>query len=89
MGQPGWACLVPFYNQYVLTVALKKPILWFILLFVPLANVVIGFMLLWEMIKCFGKGGGFFVATLFFAYVTIPILAFGSATFTPPAAPAA
>jgi hypothetical protein len=90
MGKPGWNAIVPIYNYYVLTQALNKPILWFILMLVPGVNSIVGLILMWELIKCFGKGAGFFVATLFFGVVTIPMLAFGSATFTPPpAAPAA
>ncbi|MBI5545957.1 MAG: signal peptidase I [Deltaproteobacteria bacterium] len=88
MGQPGWAVLVPFYNYYVLTQALNKPILWFVLMLIPGVNSIVGLILGWETIKAFGKGAGFFVATLFFGFITIPMLAFGSATFTPPAAPA-
>jgi hypothetical protein len=89
MGQPGWAAIVPIYNYYVFTLALNKPILWFILMLIPGVNSIVGLILLWEMIKAFGKSGGFFVATLFFGYVTIPMLAFGDAQFTqPPPAPA-
>lgn len=90
MGQPGWACLVPIYNYYVLTLALNKPILWFILMLIPGVNSIVGLILLWELNKAFGKGTGFFIATLFFAPITMSILAFGDATFTaPPPAPAA
>ncbi len=91
MGQPGWAGIIPIYNLYVLTQALNKPILWFILTLIPGVNGIVMLILGWELIKCFGKGAGFFVATLFFFPIMIAILAFGSATFTPPpaAAPAA
>ena len=86
MGKPGWVTLVPIYNTYVLVQALNKPMWWFIvaILFSPFMLVV-----LWELCKAFGKGGGFFVATLFVGFITMPMLAFGSATFTaPPPAPA-
>jgi hypothetical protein len=87
MGKPGWNAIIPIYSTYVLVQALNKPMWWFIvaILFSPFSIVI-----LWELCKAFGKGTGFFVATLFFGIITMPMLAFGSATFTaPPAAPAA
>jgi len=90
MGQPGWAAIVPIYNYYVLTQALNKPILWFILMLVPGVNSIVGLILMWELVKCFGKSAGFFVGCLLLSPIFLPMLAFSDATFTaPPPAPAA
>jgi len=88
MGKPGWAAIVPFYNYFVLTEALKKPIIYFIGMLIPFVNMIVSLILMWELVKSFGKGAGFFVATLFFGFITLPMLAFGDATFTPPPDPA-
>ena len=40
-GQPGWACIIPIYNIYVLTQVAGKPGWWVILYFVPIVSIVI------------------------------------------------
>ena len=81
-GQPGWAALVPFYNHYLLVTEIcKKEILWFILGFVPIANIVAAWVISQALAKKFGRSeafgmGLFFLAPLFFA-----ILAFGKARY--------
>ena len=40
--QPGWACLIPFYNIYVLLKIVGRPGWWLILFLIPFVNIVCG-----------------------------------------------
>ena len=39
--QPGWASIIPIFNFYILLKIIGKPSWWLILLFIPVANVII------------------------------------------------
>ncbi|MCB6971875.1 DUF5684 domain-containing protein [Butyricimonas synergistica] len=52
-----------------------------IIIFVPIANLVFSIIMLHEFLAKFGKGVGFTIATIFFGFITLPMLAFGDATF--------
>ena len=80
-GQPGWACLVPIYNLYILTKIADKEIIWFILYFVPLVNLIPAFMIPIAVAEKFGKGIGFALGLIFFPYIFYPMLGFGSAEY--------
>lgn len=84
-GQPGWASIIPFYNVYVMLTIVGKPGWWLLLFFIPIVNIVISIIVTIELSKCFGKGGGFVVGLILLPIVFLPILAFGSAKYTPPA----
>ncbi|MBR6451234.1 MAG: hypothetical protein IKS87_00890, partial [Lachnospiraceae bacterium] len=64
-GEPGWKCLIPIYSAFI-----EFKLFWggsgwaFLLLLIPLVNIVICFMFYWRLCKSFGKGGGFFVLML-------------------------
>jgi uncharacterized membrane protein YhaH (DUF805 family) len=90
-GQPGWACIVPIYNLYVLTQVAGKEWWWVLLCFIPLVNVIAFIMISLGVAKNFGKGADFAVGLFLLAIVFYPILGFGSAVYNPgaPAAPAA
>lgn len=80
-GEPGWACLVPFYNTYVLfKIAMGNGWL-FLLMLVPIVNVVMEIMLLFKLAKAYGKGVGFGFGLLFLSPIFLLILAFGSAEY--------
>ena len=80
-GQPGWACIVPIYNIIVLLRIAGKPGWWFILLLIPIVNIVIGILAALGIAQNFGKGGGFAVGLILLPIIFYPILAFGSATY--------
>ena len=80
-GQPGWACLVPIYNLYVLTQIAKKPGWWVLLCLIPIVNYVILIMIYHGVSVSFGKGVGFTVGMIFLPFVFIPILGFGDAQY--------
>jgi hypothetical protein len=85
-GQPGWASIIPIYNTIVLLQIVGRPIWWFILLLIPFVNFIIAIIVLIDFAKSFGKGTGWAILSIFFGFITYPILAFGSDTYQGPAA---
>jgi len=83
-GIPGWKCLIPFYNIYVLLETLSKPGLWLILMFIPLVNIVVGVIITIELAKVFGKSGWFAAGLIFLPMIFYPILGFGDAEYSNP-----
>jgi hypothetical protein len=82
-GQPGWAAIIPIYNLYVMLTIVGKPWWWLLLFFIPIVNLVMGILVTIELAARFGKGGGFVVGLILLPMIFLPILAFGSATYTP------
>jgi len=86
-GQPGWACLIPFYNAYILLKIAGKPGWWLILLFIPLVNLVITIVYSVALAERFGKGAGFGIGLVFLGIIFFPILAWGEAKYLGPTGP--
>jgi hypothetical protein len=80
-GQPGWAAIIPIYNVIILLQIVNRPIWWIILLFIPIVNVVMGFVLAFDLAKSFGKGTGFALGLVFLSLIFYAILAFGDAEY--------
>ncbi len=80
-GRPGWNCIVPIYNYYVLLEIVGRPPLWVILLFIPIVNIVIYIIVTIDLAKVFGKGGGFAAGLIFLPMIFYPILGFGDAEY--------
>jgi hypothetical protein len=85
-GQPGWGCLIPIYNIYLMCKIAGRPGWWVILMLIPLVNFIIAIILLVDIAKSFGKGVGFALGLLFLGIIFWPILGFGSAQYQGPAA---
>ena len=81
-GEPGWSCLVPFYNVWVWIRMARKPQWWFLLCLVPFVNIVVAFMLNNAVARNFGKSTGFGVGISLLGFIFIPILAWGDAEFS-------
>jgi hypothetical protein len=64
-GQPGWACIIPIYNIYVMTKIAGRPGWWVLLFFVPIANFIVAIVLSIDIAKSFGQGAVFGVLLLF------------------------
>ena len=80
-GKPGWAAIVPFYNIYVM-----YEITWgsgwrFLMLLIPLYNIILAIQTQVKLAKAFGKSGGFAVGLIFLPYVFDPILAFDRSAY--------
>lgn len=78
-GAPGWAAIIPIYNYYVMVKMAGKEGWWVILLFIPLVNLVVVFIVMIEIAKNFGKSTGFGVGMVLLSVVFWPILGFGDA----------
>ena len=75
-GQPGWGCIIPIYNIYLMTKIAAKPAWWVIMFFIPLVNIVFAIMLYNEIAKKFGQGIGFTIGLILLPFVFFPILAY-------------
>ncbi len=76
-GHKGWETIIPFYNLYIFTKIIQKPIWWFLLLFFPFINVFVYMLMLVELVKGFNKNGlleQFLAVVVPFIY--FPILGF-------------
>ena len=96
-GEEGWKAIIPFYNTWVFAkLVANNNVLVFILCcgsfiaFIPvigwilsLAGLVGAVMLDLGLAKVFGKETWFGVLMIFFPYVMVPIIAFGSAVYDP------
>lgn len=80
-GEPGWACIIPIYNMYVLLKIAGRPGWWLLLLFIPIVNIVINAIVDIDVARNFGKGLGFGIGLFFLPIIFFPILAFGNIEF--------
>ena len=83
-GQPGWAAIIPIYNAIVLLQIVGKPIWWFILMCIPLVNVIIAILVYIDLAKSFGKSPAFAFGLVFLPFIFFPVLGFGSARYLGP-----
>ena len=79
--KPGWACLIPIYNIFVMLDIAGKPAGWFILLLIPVVNLIVSILVLAGIATNFGKGGGFVIGMIFLPIIFYPILGFGGAQY--------
>lgn len=76
MGRKFWEGIIPLYNLYVLLVEIKKPLWWFILLFIPLVNIVVLFLIYNELAKRFSQNWVIALITLILPFVGFGLLAY-------------
>jgi len=81
-GQPGWACIIPFYNYYIMAKIGGVKNWW--LIFIPLVNIYIIIVILHGISKAFGKDAGFTVGLVLLGFIFWPMLGFGSAQYIGP-----
>ena len=80
-GKPGWAAIVPIYNIIVLLEIVGRPLWWIVLMLIPFVNLVVSFIVAFDLAKVFGKGAGFALGMIFLFPIFYPILGFGSAQY--------
>jgi hypothetical protein len=81
-GQEGWKSIIPIYGFYVLIADIvKRPGWWIILLFVPIVNIAIFFVIFIDLAAKFGKSTGFGIGLALLPIIFIPILAFSDAQY--------
>ncbi len=69
-GKPGWAAIVPIYNNWVLSEIARRPGYWALLMFIPIVNIILMIILAIEVAKNFGKSGAW---GLFLNFILSPI----------------
>ena len=75
-GKPGWACLIPIYNTYIMCEIAGKE-WWYLLLFlIPIANIYAMFVIYDGIAKKLGKSTGFTIGLMLLPVIFWPILAF-------------
>jgi Family of unknown function (DUF5684) len=83
----GWAVLIPFYNYWCVLRIVGRPGWWLLLYFIPIVNIVIGIVVLWDLVKSFEKSAGWFVGLLLLPFVFYPMIGFGDSRYAGPAGP--
>jgi hypothetical protein len=80
-GQPGWAIFIPIYNTIVMLEIARRPIWWFLLLLIPIVNIVVMIIVSIDIAKHFGKEPAFGIGLAFLGFVFFPILGFSDAQY--------
>jgi hypothetical protein len=84
-GEPGWAAIIPIYNNYVLLRITGKPEWWLIpMILCPCINIIFVIMVNAELATRFGKGGGYALGLIFLPFIFFPLLGFGDARYRRP-----
>jgi hypothetical protein len=82
-GRPGWACIIPIYNVFVLLQVARRPAWWLLMFLIPCVGVPFYIITFFDIAKAFGKGTLFGFGLLLLGPIFFPILAFGSSQYQP------
>ena len=80
-GKPGWASVVPVYNQIVLLEMVGRPIWWLFLLFLPFVNIVFSIMIWLDILAAFRKPQWHIFLTVFLPFFYLPYLGFSDSDY--------
>jgi uncharacterized membrane protein YhaH (DUF805 family) len=84
-GHPGWACLIPIYNVYILLKVAGRPGWWLILFLIPLVNIVVNIIVAMDIAKAFGQSAAFgFFLNFLLCGIGYVILGFGNYRYVGP-----
>lgn len=77
--EPGWKSIIPVYNTYTFFKITWGNGWMFLLLLVPIVNIIVGLMTVYKLSLSFGKGIGFtlgliFLPMIFFRYWHLAVL---------------
>lgn len=81
-GRPGWGVLIPIYNIYLWCKIAGRPGWWTLLYFIPVVNIVISLIVTLYVAAAFSKSAAFGVGLWILGVVLLPILGYGSATYS-------
>ncbi|MDE0166914.1 MAG: DUF5684 domain-containing protein [Bryobacterales bacterium] len=81
--QPGWGILVPIYNLILIVRVAGLPEWMFLLLLIPVVNIVAMIIVSLEIRKRFSKGVGFTIGLIFLPALFYTMLGFGSDVYLP------
>lgn len=86
-GEEGWKVIIPIYNYIVALQIVGRPLWWIVLFLIPIANIVVAFIVAIDLAKSFGKDTGFGIGIALLGFIFLPILAFGDSRYIGPAGP--
>lgn len=87
-GEPGWQGFVPILNTFVLLKVAGRPLWWFLLLLVPVVNLVVLVVVWNDVSRSFGHGTGFTVGLVLLPLIFLYVLWLDGSTYRGPAAAA-
>ena len=79
--EPGWKCLIPIYNLYVFFRITWRNGWYFLLMFIPFVNLIIGIITMLKLAKVFDKDGWFALGLIFLGPIFYLILAFDDSKY--------
>lgn len=80
-GRKGWQSLIPIYDCYCMSDIVFKKGWYFIFMIITPINIVFIPIWLYKCAKAFGKSTAFAICNILFPYITMQIIAFGSAEY--------
>ena len=83
-GKPGWACIVPIYNMWVLFEIAEGNGAKCFLTLIPFVGWIFGIIATLKLAQSFGKSAGFGWGMLIFPVIFWPMLAFGNNSYIGP-----
>lgn len=78
--KPGWASIIPIYNNIILLEIIKKPWWWIFLMMIPFFGLIWWVWSLNLFVKSFGKNEGYTLGCILLPYIFLPLLAFDKTT---------
>lgn len=84
-GRHGWAAIIPFYREWTMLEVGGQHGAYIFFMFIPFVGsivfLVFQIMALLEIAKRFGKDTGFGILSIFFPWITFPILGLSDAKY--------
>ena len=77
-GEAGWKSIIPIWNTYILYKITWGSGIYFLLLLIPIANIVVSIVTCYKLAKAFRHGVAFTLGLIFFPWIFSLILGFGS-----------
>ena len=75
-GEPAWAAIIPIYNLYVMFKIIYGNGWKFLLMLVPILNMIIGIAMYIRLAQVYGRSTGFGIGLLFLSPIFFLLLAF-------------
>src|SRR4030095_2846284 len=77
-GQPGWACIIPIYNTYIMLKIGGKPWWWLLLFLIPGINIIFAIWMINMISKSFGHGEGFTIGLIIISVILWAVIRTGN-----------
>lgn len=80
-GQAGWVAIIPILSSFGLLKIVHRPLWWFILLLIPLVNVIVLVVIMVDLARAFGRGIGMALLLVLLTPIGFLVLGFGDARY--------